>query len=161
MATIAYGEPRLTNDIDVVIDLPLHKIREFCDCFSDPDFYVSRDTVKEAVQSKHQFNILHPESGLKIDFIVMTESAFDQSRRGRRTMLPILPDREVAFAAPEDVILKKLVYFQEGGSQKHLRDIAGVLRIQQGKLDHEYLRLWAERLGVSEVWRQIVEQARK
>jgi hypothetical protein len=68
--------------------------------------------VSQAVTTRHQLNVLHPASGLKIDFIVLTESEFDQSRRGRRRDLAVLPDRTVPFASPEDVIVKKLVYYQ-------------------------------------------------
>jgi hypothetical protein len=154
-ATIAYGEPRLTNDIDILVDLSADKVDAFCAAFPADQFYISRPAVADAVRLRHQFNVLHPASGLKIDFIVMTESAFDQSRRTRGRALAVLPDRTVSFASPEDVILKKMAYFQEGGSDKHLRDIAGVLRIQGAAIDRDYITLWAAKLGLSEIWRQI------
>ena len=117
-ATIAYGEPRFTNDIDIVIDLPLAKVGEFCSGFPAGDFYLSPQAVADAVRSKRQFNVLHPASGLKIDFILLTDSAFDESRRQRRRFLAVLADRTVSFAAPEDVILKKMAYYLEGSFRK-------------------------------------------
>ena len=57
------------------------------------------------------------------------------------------------FASPEDVILKKLLYFQEGGSEKHLRDIIGVLKVQGEKLDRKYIADWIGPLGVENAWR--------
>jgi hypothetical protein len=129
-ATIAYGEPRFTNDIDIAIELPPSQVEPFCDSFPSTEFYLSRDTVRDAVNRGRPFNLIHPTSGLKIDFIVLTQEAFDRSRIARRRELPVLEGRTISFASPEDVILKKLVFFQDGGSEKHLRDIAGVLRIQ-------------------------------
>jgi hypothetical protein len=157
-ATIAYGEPRFTNDIDIVVDLPSDKINGFCQGFPSSDFYLSRQAVSDAVDRLFQFNVIHPGSGLKIDFIVMSNSAFDQSRRARRRELAVLPDRTVWFAAPEDVIIKKMAYFREGGSDKHLRDIAGVLRIQATAIDRDYIQRWASELGLSHIWQGIVEQ---
>lgn len=160
VATIAYGEPRFTNDVDIAIDLPLEKVADFCESFPSDDYYVSRQAAEQAVQQKFQFNVIHPASGLKIDFIVLSDSAFDQSRRARRRELPVLPDAAAWFASPEDVILKKMVYYQEGGSDKHLRDIAGVLRVQGDHFDREYIEQWAAELGVVEIWREIEARER-
>lgn len=158
-ASMAYGEPRLTNDIDIVLDLPAARVAEFCAAFPAGEFYISAGAVADAVRLRHQFNVLHPGSGLKIDFIVLTDTEFDVARGQRRRNLPALPDRSVWFASPEDVIIKKMVYYQEGGSEKHLRDIAGVLRIQGAAVDRAYIDAWATNLGVAEIWQLI--QARE
>ena len=160
-ATIAYGEPRLTNDIDIVVELPLPQVAAFCAGFPSDQFYISEPAVNDAVHRQDQFNVLHPASGLKIDFIVMTNSEFDLSRRERTRRLSVLPGRQVSFASPEDVIIKKMAYYQEGGSEKHLRDIAGVLRIQGPALDQTYISVWVSKLGLDEVWRQILERERQ
>ena len=151
-ATITYGEPRFTNDIDVVVDLPAARVDDLLAAFSGDEFYISRSAVEAAVAREHQFNILHPTSGLKVDVIVASQSEFDRGRLQRARRLAVLSDRTVSFASPEDVILKKLLYFREGGSEKHLRDIAGVLRIQGEKIDLDYVRDWAGRLGVDDEW---------
>ena len=151
-ATIAYGEPRFTNDIDVVVELPTTRIDDFMAAFPQEDFYLSRSAVEAAVARRRQFNIIHPTSGLKVDVIVASQSEFDCQRLDRSRWLPVLTDRSVSFATPEDVILKKLEYFKEGGSDKHLRDIAGVLRIQGAAIDRVRITEWADRLGLSEVW---------
>ena len=155
-ATIAYGEPRFTNDIDIVVELSESQIDSFCTSFPAPKFYLSQPAVLQAVRRRAQFIVIHPSSGLKIDFIILSDSEFDQSRRHRRRALSVLPAQQVWFASPEDVILKKMVYFKKGSSDKHLRDIAGVLRIQKHKLDREYVEKWAARLNVQEIWMQIV-----
>jgi hypothetical protein len=68
-ATIFYGEPRFTNDIDVVADISERQIIEFCRRFPLSEFYVSESAAREAVIRKTQFNIIHPTSGLKVDVI--------------------------------------------------------------------------------------------
>jgi hypothetical protein len=63
-ATVFFGEPRFTNDIDVVVDLPANKIPELCAAFPSPEFYLSEETVRRAVSRRGQFNIIQPSSGL-------------------------------------------------------------------------------------------------
>ena len=84
--TIFYGEPRFTNDIDIVVDLPETRIDEFCRQFLPADFYLSEAAVRDAVRRKAQFNIIHPASGLKVDVMVPPATRFNQSRfqRARR-----------------------------------------------------------------------------
>lgn len=157
-ATIYYGEPRFTNDIDVVVQLPPERIAELCAAFPETDFYLSEEAVRRAVGRHGQFNLIHPASGLKVDVMVPAPTAFNRSRFERRARLRIGPDREAAFASPEDVILKKLEYFLAGGSDKHLRDITGVLRISGDRIDRAYIGEWAARLGLTEVWEQVLRQ---
>lgn len=154
VATIFYGEPRFTNDIDIVVDLPPERISEFCEAFP-ADYYVSEESVRQAVLRKGQFNVIHPASGLKVDVMIPSKDAFDRSRFSRVRRLYPAPDYEVPFASPEDVILKKLEYYLEGGSEKHLRDIAGVLKISRSQIDLTYIDDWAERLGLAEIWTKV------
>lgn len=156
MATIAYGEPRFTNDIDVVIDLPIERITEFCAAFPESEFYLSKPAVEQAIASSFQFNVIHPASGLKADFMVLSKSDFDESRKSRRRSLPVFEDGDACFASPEDVIVKKLVYYKDGRSEKHLRDITSVLDIQREKIDREYIAKWADEFDVSEVWQALL-----
>jgi hypothetical protein len=111
MATIAYGEPRFTNDIDVVVALQPAQVDAFCAAFPEPEFYCPRDFVADAVRRRFQFNVLQPETGLKIDVIVATDSAFDRSRLNRAVRVQTQPGIAAWFASPEDVILKKLEYY--------------------------------------------------
>ena len=158
MATIVYGEPRFTADIDVVVVMNLSQVPAFCAAFPAPDFFCSAAAVEQAVKDRFQFNILHPASGLKADVIVATNSEFDRSRLARGVRLAARADFEVIFAAPEDVIIKKLQYFREGGSEKHLRDIIGVLKVQADRIDRAYLADWVARLGLQAEWRLIEDR---
>jgi hypothetical protein len=155
MATIFYGEPRFTNDIDVVVELADQDVRGLLAAFPSPDFYVDEESARRAVARHGQFNVIHPRSALKIDVMVASLDAFDRSRFARVRRVRTAPQLEVAFASPEDVILKKLEYHHAGGSAKHLRDIAGVLRVSGHEIDRAYIATWAERLGVAELWREV------
>lgn len=94
IATIAFGEPRFTNDIDIVIDLPAEQVDRFCDSFSEAEFYVSRQAANTAVRLKSQFNVIHPASGLKVDFMVLASSEFNASRMSRGRDLPEKVNRD-------------------------------------------------------------------
>ena len=157
VATITYGEPRFTNDIDIVASLSQGKVEELCAAFPEDEFYVSVDAGREAVEKKSRFNILYPITGLKVDVIVADESDFNISRFSRSRRLEIAPGVEISFASPEDVIIKKLHYYREGGSEKHLRDIAGVMRIIGEKLDRDYIAIWARKMGLEEIWAAVLE----
>jgi len=156
LASAAYGEPRLTLDIDVVAALTGAKLPRFLSFFPAPEFYVSSDAAAEAVKSKKQFNIIHPASGWKVDIIVKKGDEFDRSRFARKRSIPVFPDRSASVASPEDIIIKKMEYYREGGSEKHLRDITGILRVSGDVLDIPYIEVWADRKGLTEIWRAIL-----
>ena len=154
-ATIYYGEPRFTNDIDVVIDLSDKQVDSFCELFPYPDFYVSQQAVREAIFRRSQFNVIHPASGMKVDFMIPGSSAFNRSRFERARPMEIGNNHQGLFASPEDAIIKKMEYYRLGGSEKHLRDITGVLRSGKGQIDHAYITHWANQMGLTEVWAAI------
>ena len=155
IAAMYFGEPRFTNDIDIVLDLPETRISVFCAEFSSDDFYLSEETARRATKTGGQFNIIHPLSGLKIDLMVPTDSLFNRSRFQRAKKARPGADYEAMFASPEDIILKKMEYFQKGGSDKHLRDIAGILKISGETLDEEYIEGWADTMGLETLWRTL------
>ena len=79
-------------------------------------------------------------------------------RLERRQRLPLVPGREAYFARPEDIILYKLMYYAEGGSDLHLRDIAGILRVSGPELDLPYVGEWAARLGLGASWDAVAKR---
>ena len=157
VASMAYGEPRLTNDIDIVADIEMDQVQKMKDCFPDSDFYLEVESVKKAIRQKHQFNIIHPSSGLKIDIMIPDKDDFNRSRFSRTKRLNIFRETSSAeFAAPEDVIIKKLEYYQKGGSDKHLRDIVSMMKISESLIDAAYLRKWTDELGLSDLWNSVL-----
>jgi hypothetical protein len=151
VASMAYGEPRLTNDIDIVADIPLSHIPALLAAFPKEEYYIDEEMIKDAIHRTGQFNIIHPASGLKVDVIIKQDVSFDQSRfkRGRK----IYPGPyQASFASPEDVIIKKMEYYKLGGSEKHLRDITGIFKISGESLDRGYISQWATQLDLDEIW---------
>ena len=108
--------------------------------------------MREAIQLHGQFNIIHPASGLKVDVIIKQNTPFDSSRFRRVQQIHPAESYQANFAAPEDVIIKKMEYYRDGGSEKHLRDIAGILKISGELVDRDYITDWAQRLGLNEIW---------
>jgi len=155
IASIAYGEPRFTNDIDIVADINLGQAGELRSFFPEDEFYMDVDSVRNAIESRHQFNIIHPSSGLKADVIISKKDDFDKSRFKRIKRLNVSEKESANFAAPEDVIIKKLEYFKKGGSEKHLRDIASMLKISADMIDRTYISSWAKKLGLTKIWEAI------
>ncbi len=158
IASGAYGEPRLTQDIDVVVKLPAEQVAELCEAFSGREYYISREAAQEAVRLGKQFNVIHPASGNKIDFLIAREDPWGKMQIRRRRRVRILPDLEGYTAAPEDIILSKMDYYREGGSEKHLRDITGIMKITGELIDKAYVTQWAESLGLMEVWQAILKR---
>lgn len=157
MASMAYSEPRFTNDIDFLVDLKPENVSALDAEFPGPDFYLSTTAAHDAIRQRRQFNILHIPSGLKLDIIQRKETEFSQLDITHGQRLTSQGYYDAWFGSPENVILMKLRYFQEGGSEKHLRDIASVLLVQDQSIDRNYITEWAEKLGVSAEW-ELVRQ---
>jgi hypothetical protein len=161
VASMAYGEPRLTNDIDIVASIKESHIAGLLEAFPDSEYYISEDDIREAIVRQWQFNIVHPSSGLKVDVIVKKDSAFDDSRFSRIQRIFPAESYQANFASPEDVIIKKMEFYKEGGSEKHLRDITGILKISGGAIDREYVSDWAKRLELTEIWKAVLRRIKE
>ena len=156
-ASISYSEARFTNDIDVVVGLTPATLRAFCAAFPDSDFYISEDGARYAAARGGQFNVIHPESGIKIDVIV-PDSQFGRAQLQRAVRAPTTGGRSALLLSPEDLIIQKMKAFQEGESEKHLRDITGVLKVMGPQVDRAYIQEWATALGLLDIWRAILER---
>ncbi len=154
-----FGEPRFTRDIDILVDLPEPKVSQFCAAFPAPDFYLSQPAVQEAVRMCRQFNVLHPGSGNTVDFILPRNTPWSRSQLSRSLRIQLLPDLEGSVAAPEDVIIGKLWYYSEGGGERPLPDIAGILRISGGRVNRAEVEHWVKELGYLETWRHVAAMA--
>jgi hypothetical protein len=155
-ASSAWGESRFTQDIDILIDLKPGQIKSLCEAFAPPDYYVSEAAAQEAVRRPSQFNVIHPASGNKIDFMIASPAKWTTAQLRRRKRIALFPDRDADVAAPEDVILGKLLYYREGGSEKHIRDITGIVKVSGQYLDRDYLARSAAQLGVADMWEAIL-----
>lgn len=151
VAVSVWGRPRFTADIDLVIELfPEQVPRLTQELLKIKDGFADQETIARAVAHQDEFNFIHSSSGIKVDFWVMKhDDAFDRQRMKRR-IKKIIDGQTVYFASPEDVILKKLVWFEKSRSTRHLEDIESIMRIQKN-LDGDYLKKWAKRLNVLKI----------
>ncbi len=158
MASMCYGETRYTNDLDLLIDLKSEQVSRLCAQFPDPDYYVSEPAAHEAVERRRQFNVIHVKSGYKIDFMIVKSAGWNQQQLKRRIHKEYAAGLNVPIAAPEDVILGKLLYYREGESPtpKHLRDIAAMLQVSGDIIDRDDVTRWATELGVLDIWQAIL-----
>lgn len=154
LSSIVYGEPRMTKDMDIVIDVLAQDASKFEFYFPFSGFYCPpADILKDEIIHRGQFNLVHHESGLKIDVIVRKQSPHAVEEFKRRKKISLWKGFEAYIASPEDIVIKKLDYYREGGSEKHLTDIRGILASTQ--LDRQYLEEWLLKLGLSEYWKKI------
>ncbi|MEW5766846.1 MAG: hypothetical protein AB1797_04365 [bacterium] len=158
IASIFYGEPRFTNDIDVVADIGEQHISGLLRLFPSDEFYISEDAIRDAIRHKYQFNIIHPASGLKIDIIICKKDAFDNSRFARIKRFSPIEDTQANFASPEDVIIMKMRYYKEGESEKHIRDIISMLKISGDMIDKGYIESWVKKLRLDDIWQAILQR---
>jgi len=154
VAAMAYGEPRLTLDMDVVVDLNLRQAREFSESFGQ-EYYVSLESVQEAIRNGGHFNIIQSEAGIKIDFYVLGQDEFSKEGFKRKREESFDEERMAVFASPEDTIIRKLEWFKMGESQKHIDDIKGILKISSPKIDLSYIDKWAIKIGVQDIWQKL------
>ena len=157
-ASIAYGESRFTQDIDVVAALKIEHVPQFIAAFPLPEFYLSESAIRDAIRDSFQFNIIHPSSGNKIDFILPGKGPWPSLQMTRGRQIRLLPNHDVMVAAPEDVIIGKLWYYSDGAGDRHLRDIAGILRVTGEGVDRAEVEHWARELGYLDIWRHIVQK---
>lgn len=160
-ASAYYGEPRFTRDIDIVAELKEGQVDEFVKFFPVDQFYCDKDMIKTEIKRHGQFNVIHATSGLKIDIILTKETPFSKTEFSRRKRQSLFSDKDANFASPEDVIIKKMDFYKEGGSEKHLRDITGILKISGDIIDIDYITQWADRLNLREIWDAVLERIRK
>lgn len=154
IASMAYGEPRATLDIDVVVRLAPTDIERLKTRFPSDEFYLDVEAAREAILEGSQFNIIHPSSGLKIDVFVEGDE-IERVQIEDRRRLPALPGLTAAFSPPEELILKKLLYHRDGGSEKHLRDIKAMIEISGDVIDVDRVERGAEALGLQEIWSSV------
>jgi hypothetical protein len=154
VAAIVYGEPRLTNAVDVVVRLTTADARRLSTAYPTGDYYVppAESLDEEASRgSGGHFNVLHLPTAMRADCYVAGDDELAAWGLERRRRIPL--DAEEMWLAPiEYVIVKKLEYFKVGGSERHLRDVARMLRISGNLVDRDAVQHWIARLDLSAQW---------
>ena len=155
VASIIYGEPRLTNDIDMVIDLKANGVDRFADAFPIEEFYCPPPEVIRLEIDRAQrghFNLIHHETGFRAD--IYASGRDELHHWGLQNRKPVDVEGEQFWLAPvEYVILRKLEYYREGESEKHLRDIASILAFSPEEIDLDLLKARIKERTLEEEWR--------
>ena len=155
-ASSVHGEPRATQDLDIVVRPTLQSLDRLLKAFPDDRFYVSVDAAHDALRRRGMFNVIEFSSGWKIDLLICKDRPFSEEEFGRRREIS-LGDQTLSIASAEDVILAKLEWARLGGSARQLEDVAAIVRIQREQLDLDYIKTWAPTLGVADLWLQLLE----
>lgn len=147
VALAAYATPRMTRDIDVVVEIDANDVDAIVETFAG-ECFLEADSIRRAALEPGMFNIIHNDSIIKADFIVKKDDAYRATEFERRRAITV-EGRKVVFVAPEDLILSKLIWGRESGSELQTRDVRALLDAVED-LDLEYLERWAGELGVGE-----------
>lgn len=157
VACVVYGEPRLTYDVDLVIEMSMNQIALLRKAFPESEFYCPPEEILKIDVQRAQrghFNIIHHSSGFKADFYLAGRDPLQHWGLSKKRLIEV-ENEKISIAPPEYVILRKLEYFREGGSEKHLKDIQGVLRRQPELKKSSELLQRVETLGLHSQWNRV------
>lgn len=161
-ASSVHGEPRSTDDVDLVADLRPAHAAQLANALRG-DWYVSEEAMGDAIARGTSFNAVHLATGVKVDIFVVGADPFDAHRVSLGQMVRVGPDpgTELRVDTAEYTVLRKLEWFRRGGetSDRQWRDVIGILRAQGARLDRTELTTWAERLGVADLLSRALEEA--
>ena len=156
MAMIEYGMMRMTNDIDIVIEVSHGDadkiIREF-----EQDYYVPQGRVRDAISRKFMFNLLHQTTLVKIDCVIRKDDEFQKLAFSHRRRVNF-SGFEVWIISKEDLILSKLNWAKKSRSEMQMRDVAGIIR---NGYDVNYVEGWAKKLGIEDLLKECRELLEK
>lgn len=155
LASSAHGQPRYTQDADITVEPFPGKERLFAVWFPAAEYYADEQMIRDAVARRSSFNILHLDTGFKIDVFVQKARDFDRQILARRIQAPVFGEGQGEFGvvSAEDTILLKLEWFRLGGetSDRQWGDVMGVMKTQGDRLDAAYLDHWAVEIGVRDL----------
>lgn len=157
-AATQHGHIRTTHDLDLVVMLAPEHVDKLVNALGD-EFYLDRESAHEAIERRDMFNAIHFDSGAKVDFWVLDsddECKCVQFSRRRCIDFGGVP---ACVESPEDTILSKLRWYRIQPSDRQLSDVRGILQIQAGRLDWDYLSTWAKRIGVEELLEQVKKES--
>ena len=149
-----YAVPRMTRDIDIVVELSERDIGKFILAF-EKDHYLEPETVREAVKNKGMFNLIHDQYIIKVDFVVRKDTPYRRREFSRKKKISV-DGENLYIVAPEDLILSKLVWAKDSKSEIQLRDVQNLLQSVKG-LDRRYLARWGKQLGVDSLYRGVTQ----
>ncbi len=150
-----YTTPRMTRDIDIVIQVQAADAERIYSLFSD-EFYADKDMIRDAIHEKRMFNIIHNEGIIKVDFIVRKDTEYRKLEFERRRSI-IFEGIDINIVSAEDLIISKLYWAKDSLSDLQIRDVRNLLKTVPG-LDIVYLRKWVKYLGLEEVYKKATNE---
>lgn len=141
-----YATPRMTRDLDLVVELSAGDVAPLVAAF-ERDFYVDAEAASQAVATRRLFNLMHLGSGVKIDLVVRKDEPYRRTEFARRTRVE-LGSASIWIVSREDLVLSKLAWARKSGSELQRRDVRALL--EDAEVDAAYLRRWAPELGVAD-----------
>jgi hypothetical protein len=159
VAVIIYGEPRLTHDVDLIVVLDREHIARLPRAFPPTEFYCPPTEVialEAAREQRGHFNLIHHETGFKADVYLSGRDPLHAWGLAHARQLEV-DGQVLVVAPPEYVIVRKLEYYREGGSEKHLRDIRSMLDASPDAIHLAELEEQIAARGLQEAWRQVRE----
>lgn len=152
MAMNYYAQPRMTRDIDVVLELGLDEVGEIVRLFKS-DYYVSPEAVVQSVANKSMFNLIHQDSVIKVDCVVRKDDPFRLAEFDRRVRVKIA-DFSAWIVSKEDLIISKLYWARDSRSERQLSDVKNLIATT---CDVGYVSHWARQLGVNDLWEGVAK----
>jgi hypothetical protein len=152
LASSLQGEPRATNDVDIVLQLPIGRVDQLVAALG-PDFEVDTDMLRDALLHGRSCNIFYLPFVMKVDLFGVGSSPFDESEFARRRPVVVRGAETLVVKTPEDTVLRKLLWYRQGGgvSDRQWRDVVEVLRVSGAEMVPTYLTEWARRLNLTDL----------
>lgn len=152
IATNYYTVPRMTRDIDIVIDLGTGKVAAILDTFKD-QFYIDEEVITRALKNEGMFNIIHSEKLVKVDFIIRKRSEYRKLEFSRRCAVS-MAGTQLWLVSPEDLVISKLFWAKDSHSEIQLNDVRNILEDVKD-IDRRYLQEWVKKLGLEEIYEKV------
>lgn len=147
-----YTVPRMTRDIDIIIELNIDKVSQIYKAFQD-EFYIDEEMVIEEVRRNGIFNIIHNQTLVKVDFIILKDTPYRNLELNRRRSITI-EDVTAYIVSPEDLIISKLIWAKDSHSEIQLNDVRNILEDVKS-MDIEYLEKWVNELGIGAIYKEV------
>ncbi len=147
-----YTTPRMTRDLDIVIEVGENNAETLFSLFSD-DFYIDKDSIKSAICNRRMFNIIHNKGLLKVDFIIKKDTKYRDTEFKRRRSIKF-EGLKINITSPEDLILSKLFWAKESLSELQIKDVKNILKTVLN-LDVGYIRKWVKELELEEIYKKV------
>jgi hypothetical protein len=158
VAAVAYGEPRTTQDLDVVIAVDRSHLQPIAETFERAGFYVSG--IDDAIAGKiSSLQVTQMETISRADLMISNNTEYALTQIKRRQIIPLSADKNVYFISPEDLIINKLQWGKNSRSEKQWRDVLSIMKTQRDSLDYSYLIYWSAKLGITDEYQQATIEA--